>query len=143
MVSPARLGFRMDRQPHCQRQRLGLIVNLVVAGRRRARRLALFVLRAGSGRHAGSLATSVIGAWCYYGLPQPSRTRKSVKPATIMDNMKNGVHADTAEAENTETMDLLAGMLDASTHCGDNDEDDKEPAQAVEETPGEESAPGK
>ena len=60
-----------------------------------------------------------------------------------MDNMKNGVHADTAEAENTETMDLLAGMLDASTHCGDNDEDDKEPAQAVEETPGEESAPGK
>ena len=32
-----------------------------------------------------------------------------------MDNMKNGVHADTAEAENTETMDLLAGMLDAST----------------------------
>lgn len=59
-----------------------------------------------------------------------------------MDNMKNGVHADTAEAENTETMDLLAGMLDASTHCGDNDEDDKEPAQAVEETPGEESAPG-
>ena len=40
-----------------------------------------------------------------------------------MDNMKNGVHADTAEAENTETMDLLAGMLDASTHCGDNDED--------------------
>ena len=29
-----------------------------------------------------------------------------------MDNMKNGVHADTAEAENTETMDLLAGMLD-------------------------------
>ena len=81
--------------------------------------------------------------WCYYGLPQPSRTRKSVKPATIMDNMKNGVHADTAEAENTETMDLLAGMLDASTHCGDNDEDDKEPAQAVEETPGEESAPGK
>ena len=56
-----------------------------------------------------------------------------------MDNMKNGVHADTAEAENTETMDLLAGMLDASTHCGDNDEDDKEPAQAVEETPGEES----
>lgn len=24
-----------------------------------------------------------------------------------MDNMKNGVHADTAEAENTETMDLL------------------------------------
>lgn len=58
-----------------------------------------------------------------------------------MDNMKNGVHADTAEAENTETMDLLAGMLDASTHCGDNDEDDKEPAQAVEETPGEESAP--
>ena len=57
-----------------------------------------------------------------------------------MDNMKNGVHADTAEAENTETMDLLAGMLDASTHCG---EDDKEPAQAVEETPGEESAPGK
>ena len=60
-----------------------------------------------------------------------------------MDNMKNGVHADTAEAEITETMDLLAGMLDASTHCGDNDEDDKEPAQAVEETPGEESAPGK
>ena len=57
--------------------------------------------------------------------------------------MKNGVHADTAEAENTETMDLLAGMLDASTHCGDNDEDDKEPTQAVEETPGEESAPGK
>ena len=50
-----------------------------------------------------------------------------------MDNMKNGVHADTAEEENTETMDLLAGML----------EDDKEPAQAVEETPGEESAPGK
>ena len=48
-----------------------------------------------------------------------------------MDNMKNGVHADTAEAENTETMDLLAGMLDASTHCGDNDVDDKEPAQAV------------
>ena len=45
-----------------------------------------------------------------------------------MDNMKNGVHADTAEAENTETMDLLAGMLDASTHCGDNDEDDKESA---------------
>ncbi|MEI3539900.1 MAG: hypothetical protein V8Q45_05810 [Alistipes onderdonkii] len=42
-----------------------------------------------------------------------------------MDNMKNGVHADTAEAENTETMDLLAGMLDAATHCGDNDEDDK------------------
>ena len=40
-----------------------------------------------------------------------------------MDNMKNGVHADTAEAENTETMDLLAGMLDASTHCGDNDEE--------------------
>ena len=42
-----------------------------------------------------------------------------------MDNMKNGGHADTAEAENTETMDLLAGMLDAATHCGDNDEDDK------------------
>lgn len=60
-----------------------------------------------------------------------------------MDNMKNGVHADTAEAENAETMDLLTGMLDAATHCGDNDEDDKEPAQAVEETPGEESAPGK
>lgn len=60
-----------------------------------------------------------------------------------MDNMKNGVHADTAEAENAETMDLLAGMLDASTHCGDNGEDSKEPAQAVEETPGEESAPGK
>ena len=91
----------------------------------------------------GSLATSVIGAVVLLWMPQPSRTRKSVKPATIMDNMKNGVHADTAEAENTETMDLLAGMLDASTHCGDNDEDDKEPAQAVEETPGEESAPGK
>mgnify|MGYP001080433163 CR=1 FL=1 len=45
-----------------------------------------------------------------------------------MDNMKNGVHADTAEAENTETMDLLAGMLDAATHCGDNDEDDKRTA---------------
>ena len=60
-----------------------------------------------------------------------------------MDNMKNGVHADTAEAENTETMDLLAGMLDASTHYGDNGEDSKEPAQAVKETPGEESAPGK
>ena len=58
-----------------------------------------------------------------------------------MDNMKNGVHADTAEAENTETMDLLAGMLDASTHCGDNDEDDKEPAQAGEETPGGETPP--
>ena len=42
-----------------------------------------------------------------------------------MDNMKNGVHADTAEAENTETMDLLA---DAATHCGDNDEDDKRTA---------------
>ena len=91
----------------------------------------------------GSLATSVIGAVVLLWIAQPSRTRKSVKPATIMDNMKNGVHADTAEAENTETMDLLAGMLDASTHCGDNDEDDKEPAQAVEETPGEESAPGK
>ena len=52
-----------------------------------------------------------------------------------MDNMKNGVHADTAEAENTETMDLLAGMLDASTHCGDNDEDDKEPAQAKNPRP--------
>ena len=57
-----------------------------------------------------------------------------------MDNMKNGGHAGTAEAENAETMDLLTGMLDAATHCGDND---KEPAQAVEETPGEESAPGK
>ena len=60
-----------------------------------------------------------------------------------MANMKNVLHADTAEPENTDTMDLLPGMLEASTHCGDNDEDDKEPAQAVEETPGEESAPGK
>lgn len=25
-------------------------------------------------------------------------------------------------------MDLLAGMLDAATHCGDNDEDDKRTA---------------
>ena len=48
-----------------------------------------------------------------------------------MDNMKNGVHADTAEAENTETMDLLAGMLDASTHCGDNGRDGKEPAKTA------------
>ena len=117
----------------------GLIVNLVVG------------LVGGSFRSSGWFRQARWAAWphrssapwCYYGLPQPSRTRKSVKPATIMDNMKNGVHADTAEAENTETMDLLAGMLDASTHCGDNDEDDKEPAQAVEETPGEESAPGK
>lgn len=60
-----------------------------------------------------------------------------------MDNMKNGGHAGTAEAENAETMDLLTGMLDAATHCGDNGGDGKEPAQAVEETPGEESAPGK
>ena len=60
-----------------------------------------------------------------------------------MDNMKNGVHADTAEAENTETMDLLAGMLDALTNCCDIDEDYKESAQAVEATPGEESEPGK
>ena len=40
-----------------------------------------------------------------------------------MDNMKNGGHAGTAEAENAETMDLLTGMLDAATHCGDNDGD--------------------
>lgn len=60
-----------------------------------------------------------------------------------MDNMKNGGHAGTAEAENAETMDLLTGMLDAATHCGDNDGDGKEPAQTVKETPGEESAPGK
>ena len=32
-----------------------------------------------------------------------------------MDNMKNGGHAGTAEAENAETMDLLTGMLDAAT----------------------------
>jgi len=44
-----------------------------------------------------------------------------------MDNMKNGVHAGTAEAENAETMDLLTGMLDAATRCGNNDEDGKEP----------------
>ena len=42
-----------------------------------------------------------------------------------MDNMKNGGHAGTAEAENAETMDLLTGMLDAATHCGDNDGDGK------------------
>ena len=60
-----------------------------------------------------------------------------------MDNMKNGGHAGTAEAENAETMDLLTGMLDAATHCGDNGEESKEPSQAVKETPGEESAPGK
>ena len=46
-----------------------------------------------------------------------------------MDNMKNGGHAGTAEAENAETMDLLTGMLDAATHCGDNDGDGKEPAR--------------
>ena len=44
-----------------------------------------------------------------------------------MDNMKNGGHAGTAEAENAETMDLLTGMLDAATHCGDNGGDGKEP----------------
>lgn len=59
-----------------------------------------------------------------------------------MDNMKNGGHAGTAEAENAETMDLLTGMLDAATHCGDNGGDGKEPAQLAGETPGEESAPG-
>lgn len=49
-----------------------------------------------------------------------------------MDNMKNGGHAGTAEAENAETMDLLTGMLDAATHCGDNGGDGKEPAKLLE-----------
>ena len=48
-----------------------------------------------------------------------------------MDNKKNGGHAGTAEAENAETMDLLTGMLDAATHCGDNDGDGKEPAKTA------------
>lgn len=52
-----------------------------------------------------------------------------------MDNMKNGGHAGTAEAENTETMDLLTGMLDAATPCGDNDGDGKETAQPAEKLP--------
>ena len=55
-----------------------------------------------------------------------------------MDNMKNGGHAGTAEAENAETMDLLTGMLDAATRCGgDNSE------QTAEKTRAEASAPGK
>lgn len=37
-----------------------------------------------------------------------------------MDKMKDGGHTATADAENTETMDLLTGMLDAATHCGDD-----------------------
>ncbi|MBE5047192.1 hypothetical protein [Alistipes onderdonkii] len=48
-----------------------------------------------------------------------------------MDNMKNGGHAGTAEAENAETMDLLTVMLDAATHCGDNDGDGKELAKTA------------
>lgn len=48
-----------------------------------------------------------------------------------MDKMKNGGHTATADAENTETMDLLTGMLDAATHCGDDNEDDKQTAQAA------------
>ena len=59
-----------------------------------------------------------------------------------MDNMKHGGDAGTAEAEKAETMGFLTGMLDAATHCGDNDGDGKEPAQLAGETPGEESAPG-
>lgn len=44
---------------------------------------------------------------------------------------ENGGHAGTAEAENAETMDLLTGMLDAATHCGDNGGDGKEPAKTA------------
>ena len=33
-----------------------------------------------------------------------------------MDNMKNGGHAGTEEAENGETMDLQTGMPDDATH---------------------------
>lgn len=59
-----------------------------------------------------------------------------------MDNMKTA-YTPTPQKRKHGDHGSPAGMLDASTHCGDNDEDDKEPAQAVEETPGEESAPGK
>ena len=59
-----------------------------------------------------------------------------------MDNMKNGGHAGTAEAENAETMDLLTGMHDAATRCGGESTGDNS-EQTAEKTRAEASAPGK
>ena len=53
-----------------------------------------------------------------------------------MDKMKDGGHTATADAENTETMDLLTGMLDAATHCGDDSDDDKTTAQTAADQDG-------
>lgn len=43
-----------------------------------------------------------------------------------MDKKGNGMQADTAQAENRETMDFLTGMLDNATHCDGEGTDDVE-----------------
>lgn len=50
-----------------------------------------------------------------------------------MDKKENGMQADTAQAENRETMDFLTGMLDNATHCDGEGTDDVENGTAPAE----------